>query len=97
MRLIQAAYRVLHLISFFTVGEDDVRAWPVHEGTHAQPAAGKVHTDIERGFIRAETVPWNTLLEAGALARCREHGTLRLEGKDYPVRDGDVIHFRFSV
>jgi len=97
VRLIQAAYRCLRLISFFTVGDDEVRAWPIRDGTNAHAAAGKIHSDIERGFIRAETVAYDALLAAGALSRCREQGTLRLEGKDYRVRDGDVIHFRFSA
>lgn len=97
VRLIQAAYRGLRLISFFTVGEDEVRAWPIRDGTNAHAAAGKIHSDIERGFIRAETVAHDALLAAGALSRCREQGALRLEGKEYLVRDGDVIHFRFSA
>jgi hypothetical protein len=97
IRLLHAAYKALRLISFFTVGEDEVRAWTIDEGTHAQAAAGKIHTDIERGFIRAETVASDELLKQGALAKCREHGTLRLEGKEYIVRDGEVLHFRFSV
>jgi GTP-binding protein YchF len=97
VRLIHAAYRSLRLISFFTVGEDEVRAWTIRDGTKAQAAAGKIHTDIERGFIRAETVGADALLAAGALSKCRDAGTLRLEGKEYPVRDGDVVHFRFSV
>jgi hypothetical protein len=97
IRLLHAAYKALRLISFFTVGEDEVRAWTIHEGTHAQAAAGKIHTDIERGFIRAETVASDELLRQGTLAKCREHGTLRLEGKEYIVRDGEVLHFRFSV
>lgn len=96
-RLIQSAYRALRLISFFTVGEDEVRAWTLREGDPAKTAAGKIHSDIERGFIRAETVEAETLLAAGAWARCREQGTLRLEGKTYPVKDGDVINFRFSA
>jgi GTP-binding protein YchF len=97
IRLLRAAYTALRLIGFFTVGEDEVRAWTIHEGTSAQAAAGKIHTDIERGFIRAETVSSDELLKAGALSKCRDHGTLRLEGKEYIVRDGEVLHFRFSV
>jgi ribosome-binding ATPase len=97
IRLLHAAYRTLKLISFFTVGEDEVRAWTLNEGGSAQEAAGKIHTDIERGFIRAETVGAEDLLKAGSLAKCREQGLLRLEGKTYPVRDGEVLHFRFSV
>ncbi len=97
VRLIRTAYHALDLISFFTVGEDEVRAWTISRGTTAQAAAGKIHTDLERGFIRAEVVPAETLLAAGSLARCREAGTLRIEGKDYIVQDGDVVHVRFSV
>lgn len=97
IRLIRAAYRTLNLISFFTVGEDEVRAWTITDGTRAQAAAGKIHSDIERGFIRAETVTSSDLLHAGSLSKCREAATLRLEGKEYVVRDGDVMNFRFSV
>lgn len=96
-RLIQSAYRALRLISFFTVGEDEVRAWPIRAGTCARAAAGKIHSDIERGFIRAETVAHDRLLTAGSWAKCREQGALRLEGKDYVVQDGDVINFRFNA
>ena len=97
IRLIHAAYRTLRLISFFTVGEDEVRAWTITEGTHAQAAAGKIHSDIERGFIRAETVASEELLKSGSLSKCREAATLRVEGKEYVVRDGEVMNFRFSV
>jgi len=97
VRLIHSAYTALKLISFFTVGEDEVRAWTIADGTCARVAAGKIHTDIERGFIRAETVGSAELLAEGALSKCRDKGTLRLEGKDYIVRDGEVLHFRFSV
>lgn len=96
-RLLREAYALLGLISFFTVGEDECRAWSVVRGTPAAKAAGEIHTDIERGFIRAEVVPWDQLLEAGSLAACRQRATLRLEGRDYLVQDGDVIHFRFNV
>jgi GTP-binding protein YchF len=96
-RVIHAAYGLLGYISFFTVGEDECRAWSIPRGTPAQAAAGAVHTDIERGFIRAEVVPCDRLLARGSLAACREHGELRLEGKDYPVADGDVIVFRFAT
>jgi hypothetical protein len=96
-RLIRAGYELLGLVSFFTVGEDEVRAWTVRRGTPAREAAGAVHSDIERGFIRAEVVAWDELLRRGSLAACREAGTLRLEGKDYPIQDGDVAHFRFNV
>ena len=97
IRLIQAAYRLLNLISFFTVGEDEVRAWTIRRGTHAQAAAGKVHSDIERGFIRAETVASAELLKTRSWSACRDNATLRLEGKSYEVQDGDVIHFRFNA
>lgn len=97
IRLIRTAYHALNLVSFFTVGDDEVRAWTISRGTFAQVAAGKIHTDLERGFIRAEVVPAEVLLAAGSLARCREAGTLRIEGKDYIVQDGDVLHIRFSV
>lgn len=96
-RLIKAAYRSMNLISFFTVGEDEVRAWTIRRGTAARRAAGKIHTDIERGFIRAEVVPSADLLEAGSMQACKERGTFRLEGKDYIVQDGEVVHFRFNV
>jgi GTP-binding protein YchF len=96
-RFIRAAYRLLDLISFLTVGEDECRAWSIKRGTTAHRAAGVIHSDIERGFIRAEVVRVEDLLSLGSEARCREQGKLRLEGKDYPVLDGDVIHFRFNV
>lgn len=92
-----AAFSQMGLISFFTVGEDEVRAWPIRQGEHARQAAGAVHSDIERGFIRAEVVSYETLLEAGSLKACRDHGSLRIEGKDYIVADGDIVHFRFNV
>ncbi|ACX51715.1 GTP-binding protein YchF [Ammonifex degensii KC4] len=96
-RLARAAYRSLGLISFFTVGEDEVRAWPIKEGTTARKAAGKVHSDIERGFIRAEVFNFEDLKRLGSPAKVREAGLLRLEGKDYRVKDGDIIYFRFKV
>ncbi|HHX98195.1 MAG: DUF933 domain-containing protein [Kiritimatiellia bacterium] len=96
-RLIPAAYRTLNLISFFTVGEDEVRAWTIRRGDRAVTAAGKVHTDLARGFIRAETVAAETLIEKKSLAACREAGLLRLEGKDYVVQDGDVIEIRANA
>jgi GTP-binding protein YchF len=96
-RFIRAAYHLLDLISFMTVGEDECRAWPVRRGTTAHKAAGKIHSDIERGFIRGEVVKHEDLLAVGSLAACRDHGKLRLEGKEYIVQDGDVIHFRFNV
>jgi GTP-binding protein YchF len=96
-RVIRTSYALLGLISFLTAGEDECRAWTIRNGTRAQQAAGAVHSDIERGFIRAEVVACEELLAAGSIAACRERGTLRLEGKDYVVRDGDVINFRFNV
>jgi GTP-binding protein YchF len=96
-RVIRTSYQLLGLISFLTAGEDECRAWTIRQGTRAQPAAGEVHSDIERGFIRAEVVAFDDLMRAGSLAACREQATLRLEGKDYLVRDGDVINFRFNV
>ena len=96
-RFIRAAYGLLNLISFLTSGEDEVRAWPIEKGTPAVRAAGKIHSDIERGFIRAEVVAYDDFIELGSDAKCREAGKLRLEGKDYEVCDGDIIHFRFNV
>jgi len=96
-RVIRESYALLGLISFFTVGDEECRAWTVPRGTRALQAAGAVHSDMERGFIRAEVVAFDDLKNAGSTAACRERGTLRLEGKDYVVRDGDVIHFRFAV
>lgn len=96
-RFIRAAYALLDLISFLTYGEDECRAWPIKRGTTAHKAAGKVHSDIERGFIRAEVVRFEDLIEFRSEAKCREHGKLKLEGKEYVVQDGDVIHFRFNV
>ena len=97
MKLIRVSYNLLGLISFFTVGEDECRAWTVRTNTRAQNAAGIIHSDLEKGFIRAEVVPWQTLVEAGSLAACKEKGLLRLEGKDYIVQDGDIISVRFNV
>ena len=96
-RLIATAYRMMGLISFFTVGSDEVKAWTVTHGTVATRAAGVIHSDIERGFIRAEVVSYDHFVARGDLAGCRTDGTLRLEGKTYPVRDGDIINFRFAV
>jgi hypothetical protein len=96
-RVIRDAYALLGLVSFFTVGEDEVRAWTILVGATAVEAAGVVHSDIARGFIRAEVIGWRELLEAGSLAEARRRGILRLEGKDYPVKDGEICHFRFNV
>lgn len=96
-RLARALYRRLGLISFLTAGEDEVRAWTIREGTRAKEAAGKVHSDMERGFIRAEVVRFEDLQALGTMAKVREKGLVRLEGKDYVVADGDIINFRFNV
>jgi GTP-binding protein YchF len=96
-RLIRTGYHTLGLITFFTSGEKEVRAWTVKRGTKAPQAAGEIHTDFERGFIRAEVVGWDELVEAGNIAAARAKGLLRIEGKEYVVRDGDVIHFLFNV
>jgi GTP-binding protein YchF len=96
-RFIHAAYKLLDLISFLTAGEDECRAWPIRRGATAPKAAAKIHSDIERGFIRAEVVRWEDLVHYGSEAKCREAGKLRSEGKEYVVQDGDVINFRFNV
>ncbi len=96
-RVIRDAYALLGLASFFTVGEDEVRAWTITAGAPAVDAASAIHSDIARGFIRAEVVGWAELLEAGSLAEARKRALLRLEGKEYPVQDGEVCHFRFNV
>jgi len=95
-RLIRKTYELLGLISFFTAGEDECRAWQIPAHTRAQQAAGAIHSDLEKHFIRAETIRWDQLLEAGSEANARAKGTLRLEGKDYIVQDGDVMHIRHS-
>jgi ribosome-binding ATPase len=95
-RLIEATYQLLGLISFLTSGEPEVRAWTITRGSTAQKAAGAIHSDIERGFIKAEVVNWEELIAAGDWAAARERGQVRLEGKEYVVRDGDVILFRHS-
>jgi len=96
-RLIQSAYHLLGLMSFLTAGEKEVRAWTIPQGTRAQTAAGTIHSDIERGFIRAEVVSYERLIAAGSTAAARDKGLLRLEGKDYIMQEGDVVHFRFNV
>jgi ribosome-binding ATPase len=95
-RFIQAAYGLLDLISFLTSGEDEVRAWTIRRGTIAKLAAGKIHSDIERGFIRAEVTAWADFSRLGSEAKVKEAGKLRLEGKEYVVQDGDIVHFRHS-
>ena len=96
-RVIRASYDLLGYISFFTVGEDENRAWSIPRNTSAQLAAGEIHSDIQRGFIRAEVVRYEHLLARGTLGACRDHGELRLEGKEYVVQDGDVINFRHAT
>lgn len=96
-RLIQSAYNLLGLMSFLTAGEKEVRAWTIPRGTRAQTAAGTIHSDIERGFIRAEVVSYDDLIAAGSVAAARDKGLLRLEGKEYIMQEGDVVHFRFNV
>ena len=96
-RFIRSAYEALRLMSFFTAGPNEARAWTISRGTTALRAAGKVHSDMERGFIRAEVIAYGEYIAHRGEAGCREAGKMRLEGKDYVVRDGDVIHFRFKV
>ena len=96
-RFIRASYALLDLISFLTAGEDECRAWPIRRGTTAVKAAGKIHSDIERGFIRGEVIAYDDFVRHGSEAKCREAGKFRLEGKDYVVQDGDIVHFRFAV
>ncbi|MDR0461759.1 MAG: YchF family ATPase [Christensenellaceae bacterium] len=95
--LAQTAYKTVGLISFFTAGTPEVRAWTIKQGTKAPGAAGKIHTDFERGFIRAEVCAYDDFVKYGDLVKAREAGRVRSEGKDYVVRDGDIIHFRFNV
>ena len=95
-RVVRAAYELLGYISFFTVGKDECRAWSIPGGTIAMNAAGAVHTDMQRGFIRAEVTAYEDLARRGSLGACREHGETRLEGKQYVVRDGDILNFRFA-
>jgi ribosome-binding ATPase len=96
--VIQAGYRLLDLITFFTgSGPPEARAWPIPRGTPADQAAGKIHSDMERGFIRAEVVPWDKLVECGSFSKAREQALARMEGKDYIVQEGDVMQIRFNV
>jgi ribosome-binding ATPase len=96
-RFIRAAYELLDLISFFTVGEDEVRAWPIRKGTHAKQAAGRIHSDLERGFIRTEVMPYEQFIKHGSEHALRDAGALKVEGKDYVVADGDILSVRFNV
>ena len=96
-RLIHSAYRFLNLFTYFTAGEPEVRAWTIHQGWKAPQAAGVIHTDFEKGFIKAEVISYDDFIRYGSEAACRENGRLRIEGKEYVVQDGDVMHFRFNV
>ena len=96
-KLVKASYALLNLISFLTAGEDECRAWTIRRGTKAPQAAGKIHTDFEKGFIRAEIVAFDDLKACGSMAAAKEKGLVRLEGKDYVMHDGDVTLFRFNV
>ncbi len=96
-RFIRTAYGLLELISFFTVGEDEVRAWPIRRGANARQSAGRIHSDLERGFIRAEVIPYDVFMEHGSESAVRDSGALQVEGKDYIVADGDILHIRFNV
>jgi hypothetical protein len=96
-RVIRASYELLGYMSFFTVGEDECRAWSIPRQTVAQEAAGEIHSDISRGFIRAEVVAYDAFIARGSMHAAREHGELRLEGKEYVVQDGDIINFRFAT
>jgi ribosome-binding ATPase YchF (GTP1/OBG family) len=96
-KLIKESYTLLGLISFLTTGEDEVRAWTITKGLNAQKAAGKIHSDIERGFIRAELISYDDFMADGSMSAARDKGHLRLEGKTYEVKDGDIINFRFNV
>ena len=96
-RFIRTAYELLDLVSFFTVGEDEVRAWPIHRGTMSRQAAGRIHSDLERGFIRAEVMPYDVFMKYGSEHALRAAGRLQVEGKDYVVADGDILNIRFNV
>jgi ribosome-binding ATPase len=96
-RVLRGAFGLLGMVSFYTVGEDECRAWPIRHGTHAVKAAGVIHTDIEKGFIRGEVTAYDRFIEAGTFSVARDKGWLRLEGKEYVVQDGDIVHFRFAV
>jgi ribosome-binding ATPase YchF (GTP1/OBG family) len=96
-RMIGLSYDLLRLQSFFTVGEDEVRAWTIRRGSTAVEAAGEIHTDLQHGFVRAEVVAYDDLVDLGGMNEAKAKGKLRLEGKDYPVKDGDIMHVRFNV
>ena len=96
-RLITACYSLLGLMSYLTAGKDEVRAWTIEKGTRAPQAAGKIHTDFERGFIRAEVIGFDELMECGSMVAAKEKGLVRSEGKEYIMQDGDIVLFRFNV
>jgi ribosome-binding ATPase YchF (GTP1/OBG family) len=96
-RIIRSGYELLHLLTFFTVGPKEARAWTVHAGAKAPDAAGEIHSDMQRGFIRAETIAYEDFVTLGGETAARDAGRLRQEGKEYVVRDGDVMHFKFNV
>jgi ribosome-binding ATPase YchF (GTP1/OBG family) len=96
-RVIRGSYKILNQISFFTVGDDEVKAWTIRQGTPALEAAGEIHSDIQKGFIRAEVLAYDDLQKYGSFKDAKKAGQVRLEGKEYPVQDGDIIHFRFNV
>jgi ribosome-binding ATPase YchF (GTP1/OBG family) len=96
-KLIKAAYKLLNLQTYFTAGEKEVRAWTIEKGWKAPQAAGVIHTDFEKGFIKAEVMSYNDFTTLGSEAACRDAGKLKIEGKEYIVNDGDVMHFRFNV
>jgi ribosome-binding ATPase YchF (GTP1/OBG family) len=96
-RLIQTAYRLLNLDTYFTAGVQEVRAWTIHKGWKAPQAASVIHTDFEKGFIKAEVIAFTDFIKYGSETACRDNGRLRIEGKEYLVQDGDVMHFRFNV
>lgn len=96
-QVIVTAYQVCNLLSFFTIGKDEVKAWTITQGTNALHAAGTIHTDFEKGFIKAEVVHYTDLISAGTMAEAKHKGLVRLEGKEYIVKDGDIIQFRFQV
>ena len=96
-RIIKEGYSLLGLISYLTAGQPEVRAWTIKQGTKAPQAAGKIHTDFEKGFIRAEVISFDDLMECGTMAAAKEKGLVRLEGKEYVMQDGDIVLFRFNV
>ncbi len=94
---VKTSYALMNLISFFTVGKDETKAWTIEKGASAFVASGKIHSDIQKGFIRAEVIPWQEFLDCDGFAKAKEKGLLRLEGKEYVVQDGEIVHFRFNT